>query len=205
MQHNQNFNNQQGYGHPGQFSNYPTQYAPRQQGGMEGYPNNVPSYQQALQQLQQQNQRPQTPVLKGKAVTGLDEAKASPIDFDGSIHFFTDIPNGYIYTKQIGLNGAAEFCSYKILPREIEKPQEQIESKCQGCSTASEERLEELQNKITTLENKLNTYEEALKNVKQHITTDVAASKQQQSSDDAPDASSTKSTASSSPKDGSIW
>lgn len=76
---------------------------------MQGIPQNTPQYQ------------PQTGYIKGRAVTSLDEAKASMIDFDGSLHVFTDIANGKIYTKQINLDGTA---SLKVYTLEQEKPTE---------------------------------------------------------------------------------
>ena len=76
---------------------------------LQGIPQNTPQYQ------------PQTGYIKGRAVTSLDEAKASMIDFDGSLHVFTDIANGKIYTKQINLDGTA---SLKVYTLEQEKPTE---------------------------------------------------------------------------------
>ena len=37
--------------------------------------------------------------LKGRPVASFDEARAMPIDFDGSIFFFPDLANKRIYTK----------------------------------------------------------------------------------------------------------
>lgn len=65
-------------------------------------------------------QQPQGFILKGRPVTSIEEAKASPIDFDGSIFYFPDIANGKIYTKQIGADGTAVITMYeqKELPAE---------------------------------------------------------------------------------------
>lgn len=49
----------------------------------------------------------QNNMIKCRAVTSFDEAKASMIDLDGSINVFTDIANKRIYTKQINLDGTA--------------------------------------------------------------------------------------------------
>ena len=51
-----------------------------------------------------QPQQPQTyrtvnSNLKGRPVASFDEARAMPIDFDGSIFFFPDLANKRIYTK----------------------------------------------------------------------------------------------------------
>lgn len=47
----------------------------------------------------------QYPVIR--PVTSLEEVKACPIEFDGSIFYFTDVANKRIYTKQIGMDGSA--------------------------------------------------------------------------------------------------
>lgn len=38
--------------------------------------------------------------LKGRPVSSIDEARASTIDFDGSVFYFPDLANKRIYTKQ---------------------------------------------------------------------------------------------------------
>jgi hypothetical protein len=38
-------------------------------------------------------------MLKGRPVASLDEAKATSIDFDGSVFYFPDLANRRIYTK----------------------------------------------------------------------------------------------------------
>ena len=77
-----------------------------------------------------QNQQPlrqQTPMqnqgiiyLKGRPVSSIEEVKAIPIDFDGSIFIFPDIANKQIYTKQINLDGTASMnmYEYKEVPTE---------------------------------------------------------------------------------------
>ena len=54
--------------------------------------------------------------LKGHPVSSLEEAKASSIDFDGTIFFFPDIANKKIYTKQVGLDGIAQLNMYELKP-----------------------------------------------------------------------------------------
>jgi hypothetical protein len=65
-------------------------------------------------------QQPQGFFLKGRPVSSIEEAKASPIDFDGSIFYFPDVANGKIYTKQIGADGTSTIIMYeqKELPEE---------------------------------------------------------------------------------------
>ena len=87
------------------YPNY-NYYPPRQQ--------QQPSPQ--MQQMQMQQQIP--PFLKGRPVSSLEEVKAIPIDFDGSIFYFPDIANRKIYTKQINLDGTAtiNMYEYKVIP-----------------------------------------------------------------------------------------
>lgn len=89
-----------------------------------GYsPNMVQAQQQRLAEMEQQypqisqqnsihsmNQN----FIKCRAVTSIDEAKASIIDLDGSINVFTDIGNKRIYTKQINLDGTASLKTYVL-------------------------------------------------------------------------------------------
>ena len=61
-------------------------------------------------------------VLKGRPVSSLEEARATSIDFDGSIFYFPDLANKRIYTKQINMDGTATLCMYELrdLPTERE-------------------------------------------------------------------------------------
>lgn len=54
-------------------------------------------------------------ILKGRPVSGIEEARASMIDMDGSLFVFPDIANQRIYTKQINLNGEPEFRTYVLM------------------------------------------------------------------------------------------
>lgn len=47
------------------------------------------------------------PIPIVRPVTSLEEVKACPIDFDGSVFYFTDVANRRIYTKQVGMDGTA--------------------------------------------------------------------------------------------------
>lgn len=62
-------------------------------------------------------QQPQPPVpqIKGRPVLSIDEARAAQIDFDGSIHVFTDIGNKKIYTKQFNPDGTATLRTYSLI------------------------------------------------------------------------------------------
>lgn len=72
------------------------------------YSNVYPNYYGVNQQQQIQQ------ILKGRPVSSYDEAKASMIDLDGSLFVFTDVTNKRIYTKQILLDGSAEFKTYVL-------------------------------------------------------------------------------------------
>lgn len=60
--------------------------------------------------------------LKGHPVTSLEEARASSIDFDGSVFYFPDLANKRIYTKQINLDGTALLSMYELKEMPIEPP-----------------------------------------------------------------------------------
>ena len=61
--------------------------------------------------------------IKGRPVSSLEEAKASMIDLDGSLFVFPDIKNNAIYTKQIMLDGSAEFKTYQLVqePKQVQQ------------------------------------------------------------------------------------
>lgn len=73
-------------------------------------------YQQSPGALQQ--------MIKGRPVSSYEEANASMIDMDGTLHVFTDVANGRIYTKQLSLDGKVEFKVYVL-----EEPEETIQTK----------------------------------------------------------------------------
>lgn len=119
--------------------------------------------QQYPQYAQQSTYQPQKPMfMKCRAVTSLDEAKASIIELDGSINVFTDIGNKKIYTKQINLDGTATLNTYTLqedtqpqqaqpeAPKEQpeELPyvrQEELEAVCRNFS----QQLKELQDELS--------------------------------------------------------
>lgn len=83
----------------------------------------TPQMQQRLNYLQQQQQQqmyqptmqqPMPMTLKGRIVTGMDEAKAAQIDLDGTSTFFPCPAEGKIYEKLIGLDGLPIFRVYQI-------------------------------------------------------------------------------------------
>lgn len=54
------------------------------------------------------------PYLKGHPVSSLEEARATTIDFDGSVFFFPDLANKRIYTKQINMDGTSSLNMYEL-------------------------------------------------------------------------------------------
>lgn len=64
--------------------------------------------------------RPQSVGLKGRPVASFDEARAHPIDFDGSVFYFPDLANKRIYTKQINLDGTATILMYELKEMPVE-------------------------------------------------------------------------------------
>ena len=81
----------------------------------------IPNYTQPnyLRTAQSQNG------LKGRLVSSLEEARATSIDFDGSIFYFPDLANKRIYTKQINMDGTATLNMYELkeMPIMNENPQ----------------------------------------------------------------------------------
>ncbi len=71
-------------------------------------------------------QIPQQPVqpfmgIKGRPVASIEEARASIIDFDGSIFYFPDLANKKIYTKQINMDGTALLNMYELKEIPVEQ------------------------------------------------------------------------------------
>ena len=82
----------------------------------QNYQQNIPYYQQSQSNLRQPQTQMnyQPPYLKGRLVSSFEEAKATSIDFDGSIFYFPDLANRRIYTKQINLDGTATLNMYEL-------------------------------------------------------------------------------------------
>lgn len=83
------------------------------------YPNYgyYPQQQSPMMQMQMPMQQPKPQAqytLKGRPVSSIEEVKASPIDFDGSVFFFPDLANRKIYTKQINMDGTSSMYMYEL-------------------------------------------------------------------------------------------
>ena len=86
--------------------NYPQQQYPNQQ--FAGYG----GYKPASQYPQWTQQTPQLPQVR--PVSSIEEVRACPIDFDGSVFYFADVANKRIYTKQINVDGTASINLYEL-------------------------------------------------------------------------------------------
>ena len=72
-----------------------------------------------------QNNQVAYPGIKGRPVTSFEEARASIIDFDGSVFYFPDLANKKIYTKQINMDGTALINVYEMKEMPVPTLQEQ--------------------------------------------------------------------------------
>ena len=95
------------------YQNY--NYYPQQQNPQ------INQQQQFYQMPAYLRQAPPQAGLKGRLVSSLEEARATSIDFDGSVFYFPDLANKRIYTKQINMDGTATLCVYELREIPIEK------------------------------------------------------------------------------------
>lgn len=100
------------------YSNY--NYYPQQTQQTQTQPYQNPQLNPIYQQSYLRQAPPQVN-LKGRLVSSLEEARATSIDFDGSIFYFPDLANKRIYTKQINMDGTATLCMYELRELPIEK------------------------------------------------------------------------------------
>lgn len=70
--------------------------------------------QERLSRMEQAYQPVRTPPLRGRIVTGIEEARASQISLDGTPSFFPSPSEGRIYEKAIDLNGMPIFKVYAL-------------------------------------------------------------------------------------------
>ena len=138
-----------------------------------------PQYQQAMPTQQDYSQgqqfgQTQQSALKGRPVASVDEAKNAQIDFDQSVHVFTDYANGRIYTKQLGRDGIVAFNTYALqAPSAPLQPVQQAPmSTCHGEQSTAQAKpvvppaldidayLSPLQNRVSELEETIKKYKE---------------------------------------------
>lgn len=85
--------------------------------------------------------------LKGRPVSSLEEARASMIDFDGSVFYFPDLANQRIYTKQINLDGTAQLNMYEL--KEIPTEPQMIQNPSYVTREEFELAIRKLKNSLT--------------------------------------------------------
>lgn len=104
------------------------------------YPQIQTNYPQTFPQRypQQQMQMPVNNIVKGRVVTGIEEARAAQVDLDGTPSYFPSLGEGKIYVKYIGMDGLPVFQSFIV-----EQPKPQM----QGIS------LESLAQRVQNIEN----------------------------------------------------
>lgn len=107
-----------------------------------GYQQIQANYPQTFPQRypQQQMQMPVNNIVKGRVVTGIEEARAAQVDLDGTPSYFPSLGEGKIYVKYIGMDGLPVFQSFIV-----EQPKPQM----QGIS------LESLAQRVQNIENEI--------------------------------------------------
>jgi hypothetical protein len=78
------------------------------------YPQQSQVAQQPSYPMTSYRQGPPQTGLKGRLVSSLEEARATSIDFDGSVFYFPDLANKRIYTKQINIDGTSSLYVYEL-------------------------------------------------------------------------------------------
>lgn len=118
------------------------------------------------------NYRPQTwmtqpqPIPQVRPVSSIEEVRAHPIEFDGSIFYFPDVANKKIYTKSMNLDGTVAINLYelKTLPTFTDHPND-----------SSYITREEFDTTITQLKN---LYEQLLAIKEQEMSQDAVQQQQ---------------------------
>lgn len=82
--------------------------------------NYYPQQASFMRPQQPQQMAPQVE-LRGRMVSSIEEARATPIDFDGSVFYFPDLANKKIYTKQINMDGTATINMYELKPIPVQQ------------------------------------------------------------------------------------
>lgn len=100
------------YGYNPSFNNYqmrlPQQYQPQ-------YPSMRQMFPQQAQPVQ---------ILNGRIVSGVEEARAAQIEFDGSTFYFPSPSEEKVYLKGMDINGNVFFKTYTEEKPKEEKPKE---------------------------------------------------------------------------------
>lgn len=124
------------------------------------------------QQQPAMNYRPQMwpsqPIPQVRPVSSIEEVRAYPIDFDGSIFYFPDIANKKIYTKSMNLDGTVTINLYEL--KNLPTPTDHFED-------ASYITREEFETTITQIKN---LYEQLLINKEQEMIQNAEQQQQAQ-------------------------
>lgn len=98
-----------------------------------GYPQVQGNYPQTFPQRypQQQMQIPVNNIVKGRVVTGIEEARAAQVDLDGTPSYFPSLGEGKIYVKYIGMDGLPVFQSFIVEQPKPQMPGISLESLAQ--------------------------------------------------------------------------
>lgn len=97
------------------------------------YPQIQANYPQTFPQRypQQQMQMPVNNIVKGRVVTGIEEARAAQVDLDGTPSYFPSLGEGKIYVKYIGMDGLPVFQSFIVEQQKPQMPGISLESLAQ--------------------------------------------------------------------------
>ena len=97
------------------------------------YPQIQANYPQTFPQRypQQQIQIPVNNIVKGRVVTGIEEARAAQVDLDGTPSYFPSLCEGKIYVKYIGMDGLPVFQTFIVEQQKPQMPGISLESLAQ--------------------------------------------------------------------------
>ena len=97
------------------------------------YPQIQANYPQTFPQRypQQQMQMPVNNIVKGRVVTGIEEARAAQVDLDGTPSYFPSLGEGKIYVKYIGMDGLPVFQTFIVEQPKPQMPGISLESLAQ--------------------------------------------------------------------------
>ena len=98
-----------------------------------GYPQAQGNYPQTYPQRypQQQMQMPVNNIVKGRVVTGIEEARAAQVELDGTPSYFPSLGEGKIYVKYIGMDGLPVFQTFIVEQPKPQMPGISLESLAQ--------------------------------------------------------------------------
>ena len=98
-----------------------------------GYPQVQGNYPQTYTQRypQQQMQMPVNNIVKGRVVTGIEEARAAQVELDGTPSYFPSLGEGKIYVKYIGMDGLPVFQTFIVEQPKPQMPGISLESLAQ--------------------------------------------------------------------------